>query len=72
MDHHRDHPTFESWLTSMKDLNVFPTLQTERLVLRQMKIDDATELHRAKIFNASGLINLYRENFYFLLEIIMW
>jgi ribosomal-protein-alanine N-acetyltransferase len=46
MRYHRDHPTFESWLTSMNDFNVFPALQTERLVLRQMKIDDAIELHR--------------------------
>jgi hypothetical protein len=58
MDYHRDHPTFESWLTSMKDFNVLPALQTDRLVLSQMKIDDATELHRAKIFNASGLIDV--------------
>jgi ribosomal-protein-alanine N-acetyltransferase len=30
----------------MNNLNVFPAIQTDRLVLRQMTMDDAAELHR--------------------------
>jgi ribosomal-protein-alanine N-acetyltransferase len=30
----------------MNNLNVFPAIQTDRLVLRQMTMNDATELHR--------------------------